>query len=295
MASATGRDGQASGLGLRLELAQGPGGPRVRLHAGPADLAPGLRLAVLVAEPVGEDRPRSTAALREGSWRALEARLEVSAEALEGAARALCGGTIGTWPIGQVMVDAAGESVVLTLTGPRDDGWPALAQIELGVAVEDGEVAVRARRVWATGPLAPSAAAVWLAAARGLARGREGAVRLDGATLRVRPEWLVRRAFRADGAVPPRTRGLQVARVRGEGRGLRIVLADVTHGTGPEGHAREGMSEQTGPKGHVFEDMSDGPEDPLAELRAALRAGDRAAALTALSYAPAPTHPGRAG
>ncbi|MFY0539765.1 hypothetical protein [Nannocystis pusilla] len=67
MASATGRDGQASGLGLRLELAQGPGGPRVRLHAGPADLAPGLRLATLVAEPVGEDRPRSTAALREGS------------------------------------------------------------------------------------------------------------------------------------------------------------------------------------------------------------------------------------
>ncbi|MFY0539767.1 hypothetical protein [Nannocystis pusilla] len=41
--------------------------------------------------------------------------------------------------------------------------------------------------------------------------------------------------------------------------------------------------------------MSEGPEDPLAELRAALRAGDRAAALTALSYAPAPTHPGRAG
>ncbi|MCY1071091.1 hypothetical protein OV090_40490 [Nannocystis sp. RBIL2] len=292
MASATGRDGQASGLGLRLELAQGPGGPRVRLHAGPADLAPGLRLATLVAEPVGEDRPRSTAALREGSWRALEARLEVSAEALEGAARALCGVTIGTWPIGHVSVDAAGESVVLTLAGPRDDGWPALAQIELGVAVEAGEIAVRARRVWATGPLAPSATAVWQAAARGLSRGREGAVRLDGATLRLAPEWLVRRAFRAAGAVPPRTRGLQVARVRGEGRGLRVVLADVAQGTGSEGHARQGMSERTGMKGHVFKDMSDGPEDPLAELRAALRAGDRAAALTALSYAPAPTHPG---
>ncbi|WP_434418923.1 hypothetical protein [Nannocystis pusilla] len=292
MASATGRDGQASGLGLRLELAQGPGGPRVRLHAGPADLAPGLRLSTLVAEPVGEDRPRSTAALREGSWRALEARLEVSAEALEAAARALCGLTIGTWPVGQVSVDAAGESVVLTLVGPRDDGWPALAQLELGVAVEAGEIAVRARRVWATGPLAPSAAAVWLAAARGLSRGREGAVRLDGATLRVSPEWLVRRAFRADGAVPPRTRGLQVARVRGEGRGLRIVLTDMSHSSGLKGHAREGMSEWTGMKGHVLESMSEGPEDPLAELRAALRAGDRAAALTALSYAPAPTHPG---
>lgn len=292
MASATGRDGQASGLGLRLELAQGPGGPRVRLHAGPAELAPGLRLAALVAEPIGPDRPRSTAALREGSWRALEARLEVRAEALEGAARALCGVTIGTWPVGQVSVDAAGESVVLTLAGPRDDGWPALAQIELGVAVEDGEIAVRARRVWATGPLAPSAAAMWQAAARGLSRGREGAVRLDGATLRVAPEWLVRRAFRAAGAAPPRTRGLQVARVRGEGRGLRVVLADVAHGAGSEGHVRKGMSERAGMKGHVFEDMSDGPEDPLAELRAALRAGDRAAALAALSYAPAPTHPG---
>ncbi|MFY0539766.1 hypothetical protein [Nannocystis pusilla] len=98
----------------------------------------------------------------------------MSAEALEAAARALCGVTIGTWPVGQVSVDAAGESVVLTLAGPRDDGWPALAQIELGVSVEGGEIAVRARRVWATGPLAPSATAVWQAAARGLSRGREG-------------------------------------------------------------------------------------------------------------------------
>lgn len=291
MASATGRDGQASGLGLRLELAQGPGGPRVRLHAGPADLAPGLRLTGLIAEPIGEPQG-ATAGLRDGRWRALEARLEMTAEALAAAAQSLRGLPIGGWPIEQVGVDLAGEAAVLTLSGPRDDGWPALAQIELTATAEAGEICVRARRVWATGPLAPSGTALWSAVARGLALGREGVVTVAADTLRVRPEWLLRRAFRAAGTSPPRTLGLAVTRVRGEGRGLRVVLADVAHGAGPQGHVREDMPFQTFPEGHAREDMSEGLDDPLAELRAALRAGDRAAALAALSYAPAPTHPG---
>ncbi|MCY1059825.1 hypothetical protein [Nannocystis sp. SCPEA4] len=280
MASATDRDGQARGLGLRLELAQGPGGPRVRMHAGPAELAPGLRLAALTAEPIGAARPRSTAALREGSWRALEARLEVGAEALEQAAQPLRGLAIGGWSIGQVAVDLAGAAIVLTLTGPRDEGWPALAQFELAVEIVAGALQVRARRVWATGPLAPSGAALWRAVARGLAHGREGVVSLTGEALRVTPEWLLRRAFRAAGATPPRTRALQVTRVRAEGRGLRIVLVSGD------------MSQGEGLKGHVLEGMSEEPDDPLAGLRAALRAGDRAAALSALGRAPAPTHPG---
>lgn len=279
MASATGRDGQAGGLGLRLELAQGPGGPRVRMHAGPAELGPGLRLAMLVAEPVGA-APRSTEALRAGRWRALEARVEVGAAALELAAQRLRGAAIGGWPIGQVTVELAGESAVLTLVGPRDQGWPALVQIELAATAEAGAVRVRARRIWATGPLAPSGSALWLAAARLLAAGREEAVTPTSDGLRVEPEWLLRRAFRAEAISPPHTRGLRVGRVRAEGRGLRI------------GMVAGDMSDWTGPRGHVPRDMPEWPDDPLAALRAALRAGDRRGALVALAEAPAPTHPG---
>ena len=277
MASATGRKRQDGGLGLRVELERARGGEaRARVLAGPAELAPGVRLVSLVGEPVGP-----VGEPWRGGCRALEVRLEVAAEALAGAAARLVGREVAGWRIGQVALDLGGDGGVLTLAGPSDAGWPALVQVELAARAEGERVRVVARRVWATGPLAPAGGDLCARIAEAFAAGSGGAV-ARGAGVVIDPGWVVRRGFSTVGARAPRTAGLVPARVRVEGPGVRVQLVrrDMVEGTGSEGQGGEDMSSEV-------------VEDPLAGLRAALRAGDRRRALAELDRFPAlPGHPG---
>lgn len=274
MASATGRKGQDGGLALRLELEQGRGAPRARVLAGPAELAPGVRLASLVGEPVG---PASELG---GAWRVLEARLEIAAEALARAVEVLVGREVAGWRIGQVALDLGGDAAVLTLTGPADAGWPAVVQIELAARIEGAGVRVSPRRVWATGPLAPAAGDLCARIASRLADG-SGVVAVAGGVW-IDPGAALRRAVVRSGGRAPRTDGVVPARVRVEGPGVRVQLV------------RQDRVEETGLFGQVAADMSGGAvDDPLAGLRAALRSGDRRRALAELDRFPAlPGHPG---
>lgn len=262
MASATGHKGQA--LGLRFELARGA----ARVLAGPAELAAGVTLQGFVGEPIAA----GAAVEPLGRCRALEARLTVAAEALAAAVRGLCGARVAGWPIDQATIDAGDGALALTLTGPADEGWPGFVQVELAGRAAQGRVRVWARRAWIVGPLAPAADDLCRVIARRLAERCEGVIARD-AGVDVDPGRTLRRAFLAAGARAPQTDGLLVARVRGEGRGVRIHLA-----------------ERAGDDGQVVEDRV---EDPLAGLRAALRAGDRRRALAELDRFPAmPGHPG---
>lgn len=259
MASATGHKGQA--LGLRLELARG----RAQVLAGPAELAPGIGLQGFIGEPLADGGTR-------GRCRAIEARLEVAAAALGRGAQALRGAIVAGWSIDQVALDVGDAVAALTLTGPPDAGWPGFVQVELGARAERGGVRVQARRAWVVGPLAPAAGDLCALIARRFAAACEG-VTARGAGVVIDPGRALRRGFLAAGARAPRTDGLAVARVRGEGSGVRIHL-----------------SERAGDDGQVEEDRV---EDALAGLRAALRAGDRRGALAELDRFPAmPGHPG---
>lgn len=274
MASATGRKGQDGGLALRLELEQGRGAPRARVLAGPAELAPGVRLASLVGEPVG---PASELG---GAWRVQEARLEIAAEALARAVEGLIGREVAGWRIGQVALDLGGDAAVLTLAGPADAGWPAVVQIELAARIDGAGVRVSPRRVWATGPLAPAAGDLCARIASRLADG-SGVVAVAGGVW-IDPGAALRRAILRSGGRAPRTDGVVPARVRVEGPGVRVQLV------------RQDRVEETGLFGQVAEDMAGGTvDDPLAGLRAALRGGDRRRALAELDRFPAlPGHPG---
>lgn len=281
--------GEASGLGLRVELVRGPEGPRARLLAGPATLAPGLRLLSLVAEPAGEVLG---AELRQLRGRAVELRLEVGAEVLGAAARALVGVELTGWPIDHVSLELAADAsgapiLVLALSGPDIAGWPGLLQFELTLAVQGGRVALTPRRAWLVAPLSAAPLDLWrrlaaalvlrwpeLVAHAGRAATSLAAARAppaSGVTLDLFP--VLRRLLVAGGDRCPELHNLTLRPPR-DARPLLRLHWDASAGR-----------DDSLPRGPFV--------DPWRHLRAALIRSDREAALAALDEAGPP--PGAAG
>ena len=284
---------EASGLGLRVELVRGPEGPRARLLAGPASLAPGLRLLALVTEPTGEVLG---ADLRQLRGRAVELRLELGGELLGAAARALVGLELAGWPIDQAGLELATDgsgapTLVVALSGPDPGGWPGLVQFELELAARGGRVALAPRRAWILAPLAAAPTDLWRRLADALvSRWPElfapaGRPATSLAAARAPPEPgltvdlfpVLRRALVASGDRCPDLHPLVLRPPRDARPLLRLHW-----------ELGEGRVDEAPRRGHLV--------DPWRDLRVALASSDREAALAALAAlaaaGPAPGAPG---
>lgn len=281
---------EASGLGLRVELVRGPEGPRARLLAGPASLAPGLRLLTLVTEPTGEVLG---ADLRQLRGRAVELRLELGAEVLGAAARALVGLELAGWPIDQAALELATDgsgapTLVVALSGPDPEGWPGLVQFELELAARGGRVALVPRRAWALAPLAAAPRDLWCRLADALVSrwpelfAHAGRPATSLAAARAPPEPgltvdlfpVLRRTLVAGGDRCPDLRSLTLRPPRDARPLLRLHW-----------EPGEGREDEAPRRGRLV--------DPWRDLRVALADSDREAALAALAVAgPAPGAPG---